>query len=71
MSDFFSRLDEYLKSNKVRLREFFDSHDLDDSGELDSKEVVAMLREVMPKASQADLKYLRQQLDADNSGGIT
>ena len=37
-------------------------------GELDGHEVGQLLEEIMPRATQKELKYLRAQLDADGDG---
>jgi len=69
--DFFNSLDEYLKEERIQLRELFEEADVDRSGALDRRELSRMLERVLPGISRKDVAYLEAQLDADGDGVVT
>ena len=57
--DLFQRLDEFLKTRHVRLKELFDRFDRDYDGELTMQELADMIRQQMPHVSRAELLYFQ------------
>lgn len=53
------------------LREVFNRYDQDKSGGLSQSEVLAMVREVVPRATDMDLKHFRAMLDVDGNDIVT
>jgi hypothetical protein len=62
--DLFTALDSYLKSQKVRFQELFQSFDADGSGALDNRELGRLVRELMPTTTEAELRYFQVRLSA-------
>ena len=67
----YTRLDEFLRNSRMRLRELFDAADTDRSGALDRREASALLRHVMPGITAAEEAYFAAQVDADGDGVMT
>lgn len=63
----FAALDAYLRQERVRLRELFDSHDMDGSGSLEAYELARLVKEVMPNASKQELLYFEVRTLADRT----
>ncbi|GAX77102.1 hypothetical protein CEUSTIGMA_g4548.t1 [Chlamydomonas eustigma] len=69
--DLFQRLDEYLKAQRMRLREVFDKYDRNGDGELSMEELSALIREQMPQISRAELLYFQAMMDIDGNGRVS
>lgn len=57
--DLFQRLDDFLKTRQMRLKDLFDRFDGDRDGELTMQELSAMIRQQMPDVSRAELLYFQ------------
>lgn len=55
--DFFHALDAHLKAHRQRLKELFDEYDVLRRGYLTSRDLMRLLRRLMPEATPADLHY--------------
>ncbi|KAG2427358.1 hypothetical protein HXX76_012552 [Chlamydomonas incerta] len=67
----FVALDAALKENRVRLRDVFDRYDTDRSGQLDLREVGRLVRDLVPDATDPDVRYIVGMLDYDGDQHIT
>lgn len=71
--DFFSALDNYLRTYQARLKQVFDHLDADMSGTLDANEQATMVYSLLPDAKETDVAFLRVMLTAgaevDKRGG--
>eukprot|EP00798_Chlamydomonas_sp_ICE-L_P029766 gene29766-5414_t len=67
-SRFFQRLDQYLKENKVRFRDLFDSFDARRKGFLDVTELESLVTRLMPDVGRGDLKYFQVMVDENQDG---
>lgn len=54
---FFSALDEYLKTNRMRLRDLFVKYDANRSGTLDMGELSRLVQTLLPQAGRGTLSY--------------
>ena len=63
---FESKLDEYLRRNKVHLEQLFRDFDTNGDGRLDAPEMQALLQEVMPGLSVSHVRFLQSFLDINN-----
>ena len=63
---FETRLDEYLRRNKVFLEQLFKDFDVNNDGRLDATELQALLQEVMPGLSVSHVRFLQSFLDINN-----
>eukprot|EP00798_Chlamydomonas_sp_ICE-L_P029768 gene29768-5416_t len=66
-----SILDQYLRSERVRFRELFEHFDRDRSGTLDSSELRQMIQQLMPHATDTQLRYFRSMLDCGGNVRLT
>ena len=57
--DLFQRLDEFLKTRQIRLKDLFDRFDRDFDGELTMQELADMIRQQLPQVSRAELLYFQ------------
>eukprot|EP00854_Cymbomonas_tetramitiformis_P002312 gene2312-3036_t len=69
--DLFQSLDIYLKEHQTRLQDVFNKFDLDKNGTLDPREMSLFLKELMPEASNKQVRYFQLMFDLDGDGGIT
>lgn len=66
-TDFFDRLDTYLKQKRESLQQLFVKIDTDRSGKLERREVAALLQQLIPDIRASDLKYFLTMLDLDSA----
>ncbi|EFJ46513.1 hypothetical protein VOLCADRAFT_118102 [Volvox carteri f. nagariensis] len=71
MERFLGTLDAFLTNNAARLQEVFTQFDLDNSGQLDRRELARLLQTLMPDLSMSQVAELRTMLDVDGDGLIT
>lgn len=69
--DFFQSLDAFLKTNRQRLSDVFAQYDRNNNGSLDRRELGALLQQLMPGATPADVLYNSVQLDVNGDGEVT
>ncbi|GAB5371049.1 hypothetical protein AAMO2058_001545800 [Amorphochlora amoebiformis] len=55
---------------KAKLRALFDEFDVDNSGELELKEVLSLVKQQNPLATEADVRQLFDRMDTDGNGHI-
>lgn len=63
-------LDEYLKAKQQRLKDVFDQFDTDTSGGLDGRELVKMIKVLLPETRTAELQYFQVVLDTNGDGKV-
>ena len=67
--DLFAELDlRFLRTRRARLREVFDAHDADGDGNLDARELNALLVDVVPSVSPAQERYFAVMLGVGVDG---
>ena len=66
--DLFAELDAFLRTRRARLREVFDAHDADGDGNLDARELNALLVDVVPSVSPAQERYFAVMLGVGVDG---
>ncbi|KAG2447989.1 hypothetical protein HYH02_007017 [Chlamydomonas schloesseri] len=71
MERFLATLDSFLASNGARLQEVFAQFDVDNSGQLDRRELARLLQTLMPDLNQTQIEELRMMLDVDGDGLIS
>ncbi|GLI67567.1 hypothetical protein VaNZ11_011794 [Volvox africanus] len=71
MERFLATLDAFLTNNAARLQAVFAQFDLDNSGQLDRRELARMLQTLMPDLNPSQVEELRTMLDVDGDGLIT
>ncbi|GIL57334.1 hypothetical protein Vafri_12599 [Volvox africanus] len=71
MERFLATLDAFLTNNAARLQAVFAQFDLDNSGQLDRRELARMLQTLMPDLKPSQVEELRTMLDVDGDGLIT
>jgi hypothetical protein len=52
-------LDSYLKTQRLRFQEVFESFDADASGKLDGPELTRLIKELLPTVTLAELRYFQ------------
>ncbi len=58
--DLFATLDQYLKSYKVRFTQLFHDYDHDGNGQLDSRELGQLIKDLMQdKVTAGDVEYFQ------------
>ncbi|GIL68702.1 hypothetical protein Vafri_21956 [Volvox africanus] len=67
----FEALDAALKEHRVRLRDVFDRYDTNRNGMLEGRELGRLVRDLLPDASEADLRYLLAMLDYDGDSAVS
>jgi Ca2+-binding EF-hand superfamily protein/DNA repair exonuclease SbcCD ATPase subunit len=70
-ADLVASLDATLKKQQARLKDVFDSFDTGKKGTLQSKDLSAMLKKLMPGSSDADLAFFQLLLDTAGVGKIS
>ena len=70
-ADLVASLDATLKKQQARLKDVFDSFDTGRKGTLQSKDLAAMLKKLMPGSSNADLAFFQLLLDTAGVGKIS
>ncbi|GLC41809.1 hypothetical protein PLESTM_001241900 [Pleodorina starrii] len=75
MERFLATLDTFLANNAARLQEVFAQFDVDNSGQLDRRELARLLTTLMPdlipRQVRVQVEELRTMLDVDGDGLIT
>ncbi|KAG2431181.1 hypothetical protein HXX76_009709 [Chlamydomonas incerta] len=71
MERFLATLDSFLANNGARLQEVFAQFDVDNSGQLDRRELARLLQTLMPDLNQTQIEELRMMLDVDGDGLIS
>ncbi|KAG2493237.1 hypothetical protein HYH03_008653 [Edaphochlamys debaryana] len=69
--DLFSNLDRYLRENKVKFKDLFDSYDTDRSGSLEIRELAQLVKQLVPGVKAADVKYIMAMMDTGGDGSVT
>ena len=69
-ADLVASLDVTLKKQKTRLKDVFDSFDSGKKGSLETSEMMALLRKLMPSANAADLSFFQILVDTDGAGRV-
>jgi len=69
-ADLVATLDATLKATQARLKDVFDSFDARQTGSLETAELAALLKKLLPAASAADLAFFQTLLDVDGNGVV-
>ena len=56
--ELFSNLDRYLKEQRVKFKDLFDSLDTDRSGTLEIRELAQLVKQLVPGVTVPDVKYI-------------
>ncbi|GLC39247.1 hypothetical protein PLESTB_001651900 [Pleodorina starrii] len=70
-NDLWTRVDAYLRSNRVKLQELFTSYDTDRSGSLRPSELGRLIRDMLPDVQRAELHYFLAMMDANGDGAVS
>ncbi|GIL82053.1 hypothetical protein Vretifemale_10957 [Volvox reticuliferus] len=70
-NDLWTRVDNYLKSNSVRLQELFNMYDADRSGSLRPSELGRLIRDMLPDVTRAELHYFLAMMDTNGDGAVS
>lgn len=70
-NELWTRLDTYLRTNKVKLQELFAAYDTDRSGNLRPKELGRLIRDLLPDVGRAELHYFLAMMDANGDGAVS
>ncbi|KAK3259364.1 hypothetical protein CYMTET_31633, partial [Cymbomonas tetramitiformis] len=64
-------LDEYLKSNVMRLTDVFNQFDADNNGALDRAELARLIKMLLPESTPDAILYFQTMLGGEGDGEVT
>ncbi|KXZ45799.1 hypothetical protein GPECTOR_50g593 [Gonium pectorale] len=71
LSDLFHNLDKHLAENKAQFADLFASFDTDGTGALEVPEIERLVHQLIPGASDPEVKYVMAMLDFSGDGAVT